>query len=104
MSGCLLAGREDLVPTAEKYAQYLGLAFQIVDDILDITGDQAIFGKPIGSDSQNHKNTFVTLFGLDKAEELAKEYTQNALHQLACLGAAPIFLEDLTNTLLNRLQ
>ncbi len=104
VSGCLLAGREDLVPTAEKYAQYLGLAFQIVDDILDITGDQAIFGKPIGSDSQNHKNTFVTLFGLDKAEELAKEYTQNALHQLACLGAAPIFLEDLTNTLLNRLQ
>lgn len=103
-SGCLLSGREDLVPAAEEYAQYLGLAFQIVDDILDITGDQALLGKPIGSDSQNDKNTFVTLFGLDKAKKLAKEYTKKAQNQLIGLGAAPGFLEDLTDALLNRLQ
>ncbi len=103
-SGCLLAGREDLVPAAEAYAQYLGLAFQIVDDILDITGDQALLGKPVGSDSQNEKNTFVTLFGLNQAKEMAKEYTQKAQYQLTCLGAKQSFLEDLTDALLNRLQ
>lgn len=103
-SGCLLSGREDLVPAAEEYAQYLGLAFQIVDDILDITGDQALLGKPIGSDSQNDKNTYVTLWGLDKAKKLAKECTQKAQSQLIGLGAAPGFLEDLTDALLSRLQ
>ncbi len=103
-SGCLLSGRADLVPAAEEYAQYLGLAFQIVDDILDITGDQALLGKPIGSDSQNDKNTYVTLLGLEKAKELAKECTQKAQNQLIGLGAAPGFLENLTDVLLNRLQ
>ncbi|MCI5809701.1 MAG: polyprenyl synthetase family protein [Oscillospiraceae bacterium] len=104
VSGCLLAGQEEKIATAENYARFLGLAFQIVDDILDVTGDPSLLGKPVGSDEANHKNTFVTLLGLEKAQEIAKSYTEKALRQLEMLGAAESFLTDLTDALLNRLQ
>ncbi|MGN0625009.1 MAG: polyprenyl synthetase family protein [Oscillospiraceae bacterium] len=104
VSGCLLAGQEEKIKTAENYARFLGLAFQIVDDILDVTGDPSLLGKPVGSDEANHKNTFVTLLGLEKAQEIAKSYTEKALRQLEMLGAAESFLTDLTDALLNRLQ
>lgn len=104
VSGCLLAGREDEVSSAENYARFLGLAFQIVDDILDVTGDQSLLGKPVGSDAANQKNTFVTLLGMEKSREIAKSYTEKALCQLSKLGVADGFLVNLTNALLNRLQ
>lgn len=63
---------------AGLFANNLGLAFQILDDILDVEGDEAVLGKPIGSDLENEKTTFVTLYGLDKAQELAKNYTEQA--------------------------
>lgn len=103
VSGCLLAGCEDKIASAENYARFLGLAFQIVDDILDVTGDQSLLGKPVGSDAANHKNTFVSLFGLEKSRSMAKSYTEKALHQLELLGEAEGFLADLTDALLNRL-
>lgn len=104
VSGCLLAGREDEVSSAENYARFLGLAFQIVDDILDVTGDQSLLGKPVGSDAANQKNTFVTLLGMEKSREIAKSYTEKALCQLSKLGVADGFLVNLTNALLNRPQ
>lgn len=67
------------------YAKYLGLAFQVVDDILDVTGNQEILGKPIGSDSENHKTTFVTLYGVDGASRKAQEYTACAKQALSQL-------------------
>lgn len=102
--GCLLAGRVDLQKKAEDYAQYLGLAFQIIDDILDVTGNETILGKPVGSDAGNDKTTYVALYGLEKAGEIAQEYTQKALLELEELGFSGGFLTLLTKALLNRLQ
>ncbi len=101
--GCILAGADEKdITTAQNYALNVGLAFQIVDDILDVTGDEAILGKPIGSDEANQKTTFVTLYGLEKAKELAKELTTEALGLLSMLKGDSSVLEELTRYLLNR--
>ena len=79
VSGCLLAGREDEVSSAENYARF--------DDILDVTGDQSLLGKPVGSDAANQKNTFVTLLGMEKSREIAKSYTEKSavpIEQIRC--------------------
>lgn len=71
--GCIAAGAdEEKISAARAYAHDVGLAFQIVDDILDVTSTVEELGKPIGSDAQQEKTTSVTLLGLDKARELAK--------------------------------
>lgn len=80
--GCVLADRKDMIVYAKEYAYNLGLAFQIVDDILDVDGSFEELGKPIGSDEKNNKTTFVSLYGLDKAKELAEGYTNAALNTL----------------------
>ncbi len=80
--GCVLADRKDMIVYAKEYAYNLGLAFQIVDDILDVEGSFEKLGKPIGSDEKNNKTTFVSLYGLDKAKELAEGYTNAALNCL----------------------
>ncbi len=86
--GCIIADADEtLVAAAYKFGKYLGLAFQIVDDILDVIGDKDKLGKPIGSDSENDKSTFVSLLGLDKAKETAKEYTDKAMSALAPFGS-----------------
>lgn len=76
--GCMAAGRNDKIPFAEEYARCEGLAFQIVDDILDVTSDTETLGKPVGSDSENEKCTYVSLLGLEKSKELVSELTAKA--------------------------
>ncbi len=73
-----------LAAAAEAYAMYLGRAFQVTDDILDVTGDEATLGKPIGSDAESGKSTFATLMTLDGAREYADRLTE-----LACASIAP---------------
>lgn len=92
-AGAYIAGaQESVVNKWRKYALYIGLAFQIVDDILDVAGNESVLGKPIGSDSENNKPTFVTLMGLDGAREYAEKYTDMA-KGIACeLGNAEFFL------------
>ena len=81
--GAILAGAtEDEIEAVESFCENLGIAFQIQDDILDVTGTEEELGKPIGSDAQNDKSTYVTLFGIDEAEKLAEEYTQKAIKSL----------------------
>ena len=63
---------------AREYGYNLGMAFQIVDDLLDVIGDKESLGKPTGTDTVNGKTTFVTLLGVDKSKELAGEYTEKA--------------------------
>ncbi len=99
--GCVLAGCDEKRQNAREYAYNLGLAFQIVDDILDVEGSFESLGKPIGSDSENNKTTFVSLYGLQKAKELAKEYTQAALDALDNFENAED-LKELTSELLIR--
>lgn len=77
--GCIAAGgSEEERAAVRRYAQNLGLAFQIQDDILDVTGDAATLGKPIGSDAESEKTTFVTLKGIDACRELVRERTEHA--------------------------
>ena len=87
----------------EDYAFGIGLVFQIVDDVLDVVGSQEQLGKPIGSDSENGKTTFVTLFGTDGAMELAKKLNNEtcaSLHRE--FGEKSAFLVELARELLVR--
>ena len=99
--GVILAGRFDMLPIAADYADALGRAFQIVDDILDVTGTFEELGKPIGSDSEQHKNTFVTALGIEGAHIEAERLTKTALLTLKQFGDCD-FLSELTEELLDR--
>ena len=84
--GCILAGGgEEARSAVRKYARKLGLAFQIRDDILDVEGDSAVLGKPVGSDARSEKTTFVTLKGVSACQEQVERLTQEAQQALACL-------------------
>ena len=101
--GAIIGGATDEeVAIAKNYAVNLGLAFQIIDDILDVTGDEAVLGKPIGSDNENGKTTFVTLLGLEKAKTVAKELTDEALGLLSMLSGDTTNLRLITSYLLER--
>ena len=95
-------GTEEDVKAAENFSNYLGLAFQIKDDILDCTGTEEMLGKNIGSDKENSKTTYVSLLGIEKAEELLKEYTKKAKDALLIYGERADFLNGLADYLLNR--
>lgn len=84
MIGAILAGAsEEEIKAVESFCSNLGIAFQIQDDILDVTGSEEELGKPIGSDAENDKSTYVTLFGIEKAEQMAEEYTNKAIESLS---------------------
>lgn len=83
MMGAVCGGAdESTVSYAKEYGINLGLAFQIMDDILDVTSSEEALGKPIGSDKDNEKSTYVTLLGLDKCYNLVNEYTEKAVNSL----------------------
>lgn len=102
--GCLSANNydENKVIAALDYAENLGIAFQIKDDILDIEGDADELGKPIGSDAKNDKSTAVKYFGLEKSKELVKEYTNKAISALSAFDADTETLKELAYMLVNR--
>ena len=78
-AGCIAAGAdESKQDAAGKFGRSIGLAFQITDDILDITADEKTLGKPIGSDKENGKYTYVSAVGIDKAREHVKQLTAEA--------------------------
>lgn len=90
--GVILAGAENFkISAATEYAEKVGLAFQIVDDILDLTADEKLLGKPVGSDSANLKFTYVSAFGLEKAKQKVEDLTNEAIE---CLN---VFENDKTN-------
>lgn len=102
MMGCICAGAsDDMIDAAAEYGYRLGLAFQIIDDILDVTSTTEELGKPVGSDSEENKTTFVTLYGVDKAQEIAGQITGEAMKLLEKFGN-DAFLRELTEMLLCR--
>lgn len=112
-TGCLISaaaqigaiiggGNEEEIEIAISYALNVGLAFQIIDDILDITGDEAVLGKPIGSDQSNDKTTLVSLLGLEQARKTAKEMTVEALGLLSKYNGDSQNLKEITRYLLER--
>ncbi|MBQ2946017.1 MAG: polyprenyl synthetase family protein [Clostridia bacterium] len=81
--GCIAAKRYDLVDEAAAFGKNLGLAFQITDDILDVVGDEQKLGKPIGSDEENDKYTYLKAVGIEKAKEMAAFYLEEAKRSIA---------------------
>ena len=101
--GCILAGAdEDKLSYAMEYGEKLGLAFQIIDDILDATGDSQLLGKPVGSDQKNNKDTIVVRLGIEHCRALADKYTSDALEALEHFDGDKATLIELTNYLLSR--
>ena len=101
--GAILSGAtEKEKESIDEFATNLGIAFQIRDDILDVTGDAEVLGKPIGSDAESDKNTYVKLCGIQKSEELVKEYSQKAKNVLSLFGDKAEFLLKLTDYLIER--
>lgn len=103
MIGAILAGASsDEVSRVEQIAAKLGLAFQIQDDVLDVTSTLEVLGKPVGSDEKNNKATYVTFEGLDKAVSDVESISKEAEEQLDDLGYDDAFLKELFEYLIHR--
>lgn len=103
MIGAILAGASsDEVSRVEQTAAKLGLAFQIQDDVLDVTSTLEVLGKPVGSDEKNNKATYVTFEGLDKAVSDVERISKEAEEQLDDLGYDDAFLKELFEYLIHR--
>ena len=103
MIGGILAGAsEEAINKLERAAYDIGIAFQIQDDILDVTSTTEVLGKPVGSDEKNHKLTYVSLHGLDQAKEEVCRLSGDAVHILKGLGEENDFLIELIHSLIKR--
>lgn len=100
--GCIAAGRKDMIPAAEEYARCIGVSFQIVDDILDVTSDEQTLGKPIGSDDENEKCTYVSLLGIERSREIVSELTEKAKNALKCFDGDAESLVDFADKMEKR--
>ncbi len=105
MIGAVLAGAdEEQVALMEQAAYEVGVAFQIQDDILDVTSTLEVLGKPVGSDEKNHKTTYVTLKGLEQATARQKEMSAHAISILESLEQKNVFLVELIKSLITRIK
>lgn len=103
MSGAALLGADNKEKAAlREYGECIGLVFQIVDDILDVVGDETKMGKTLGKDQVSNKQTFVSLYGLAQSRRLAKEKTQQAINALSIFADKSSELKDLAAYLLGR--
>ena len=103
MIGAILAGAgEEQVKAAERIAEKIGLAFQIQDDILDVTGAEEVLGKPVHSDEKNEKTTYVTWKGLEEARRDVARLTDEALEELERFPAQDKFLAQFLRSLVSR--
>lgn len=103
VSGGILAGASDEeIESLSIYGESIGLAFQIVDDILDIVGDEEILGKRIGSDLENKKSTYPSMFGIEKSQKMAEELIARAKSSISVFGEKAEFLEELADYIIHR--
>lgn len=103
MIGGILAGATDItIRTLEKIAYNVGIAFQIMDDILDVTATFEELGKPIGSDERNNKVTYVTLHGLEESKAEVKRMSEEAITLIHTLPGDNPFLEELLESMITR--
>lgn len=103
MIGAILGGAsQEEVKTVERIASLVGLAFQVQDDILDVTSTQEELGKPIHSDEKNEKTTYVTLLGIDDAKKVVEEKSEEAISLLRTLPNENPYLEELLMELIHR--
>lgn len=105
LMGCVLANADEKeTKAAETYAEKIGLAFQIVDDILDIVSDTDTLGKPVGSDVENQKVNYVTILGIEKSREIVSDLTKEAIAALDVFDSDTEFLKDLALQLSKRIH
>ncbi|HCM92355.1 MAG TPA: farnesyl-diphosphate synthase [Lachnospiraceae bacterium] len=103
MTGAILGGAsDDDVAVMEQVGEAVGIAFQIQDDILDVTGNPKVLGKPVGSDARNNKTTYITLKGLEAATKDVEAYSNKAIVLLQALDKKNEFLEELIRFLIKR--
>lgn len=103
MIGAVLAGAsEEEIQTVEQIAKNVGVAFQIQDDILDVTSTKEVLGKPVYSDEKNEKTTYVTLKGLEGAKEDVERISNEAIRLLDGLASHNAFLKQLLEELIHR--
>lgn len=103
MTGAVLAGASEAeVEKIEKIAYDIGIAFQIQDDILDVSGTAEELGKPVGSDEKNHKVTYVTLKGMEQAQADQKAFSEEAVSLLRSFDRRNLFLETMVEALITR--
>lgn len=101
-AGCATQQAPDKIAALDHYAKAIGLAFQVVDDILDAQADSATLGKTAGKDAEANKPTYVTILGLVRARELAKELHANAISRLGAFGEAATRLVQLADYITQR--
>lgn len=103
MIGAILAGAEkEQIEAIEKCAYNIGIAFQIQDDILDVTSSLEVLGKPTGSDEKNHKLTYVAMHGLEESKRQVQELSEEAVEILRSFPQKNEFLENLVERLIYR--
>ncbi len=101
--GCIAADADgEKIKAAENYAADIGLAFQIVDDILDVTGDEKTLGKPVGSDAEKEKSTYVSALGLEGSKEKVSQLTLSAKKALESFDGDTEFLCGFADEMENR--
>lgn len=106
--GCMRAGaiigdaNEDDLEKITKYAKNIGLSFQIVDDILDIIGDESKLGKKVGSDIENHKSTYPSLIGLEESKKIAQDLIEDAKLSIKSINNDREFLCGLADYIIDR--
>ena len=101
--GCIVAeAEESKISAAKAYAEKIGLAFQITDDILDVTSSTEELGKPVGSDVELSKNTYVSLYGVEKAKEISAQLLDEAKDELKKADLDKDFLCQLADYILQR--
>lgn len=101
--GCIVAGADEKkISAAGNYAESVGLAFQVVDDILDLTSNEETLGKPVNSDVKNKKNTYVSIIGIDKSIKIIESLTEKAISSLKEFSCETSFLRELAVNLKTR--
>ncbi|WP_101773017.1 polyprenyl synthetase family protein [Peptostreptococcus faecalis] len=101
--GAILSGcDQEKIDAMGRYGEKIGLAFQIVDDILDIEGDEKLLGKHVGSDIENDKSTYPSLIGLDKSKEVVSDLIKGAKSELEIFSEEKEFLCELADYIMNR--
>ncbi|WP_274953260.1 polyprenyl synthetase family protein [Angelakisella massiliensis] len=101
--GCVTAGASDQeLAAADLYGEKLGLVFQIIDDILDVTATAEQLGKSVGSDAQNHKTTYVTLYGVEGARKMARQIAEEGACALAGTRLDQPFFREMARQLVER--
>ncbi|ERJ13774.1 polyprenyl synthetase family protein [Haloplasma contractile] len=103
VSGAIISKQsDDVIKTLKEVAYHIGIAYQIKDDILDIIGDESLIGKPVNSDHKNHKDTYVSLVGLEEAKKMLEFHYKNATTLIKTLNIQSGHILELFSIIINR--